>query len=89
VRCDTRRSSVNGTSSCWVSVRAACTQRAFTGRSIDLNRLVTQRVNIAMQKSLDTAISRFEASDLTHIVVSRCRCSSPDNHSCTGIERAD
>lgn len=40
------------------------------GRSIDLNRLITQRINVALLKSLDLAISRFEAGDLTEIVVS-------------------
>uniref|UniRef100_A0A4W5JG71 Cytoplasmic FMR1 interacting protein 2 n=1 Tax=Hucho hucho TaxID=62062 RepID=A0A4W5JG71_9TELE len=39
------------------------------GRSIDLNRLVTQRISAAMYKSLDQAISRFESEDLTSIVV--------------------
>uniref|UniRef100_A0A8K9XZH3 Cytoplasmic FMR1 interacting protein 2 n=1 Tax=Oncorhynchus mykiss TaxID=8022 RepID=A0A8K9XZH3_ONCMY len=38
------------------------------GRSIDLNRLVTQRISAAMYKSLDQAISRFESEDLTSIV---------------------
>ena len=41
------------------------------GRSIDLNRLIGQRINAALQKSLDVAISRFESGDLTGIVVSR------------------
>ena len=39
------------------------------GRSIDLNRLISQRINAALQKSLDVAISRFESDDLTSIVV--------------------
>lgn len=39
------------------------------GRSIDLNRLITQRISAAMYKSLDQAISRFESEDLTSIVV--------------------
>ncbi|GAB6019487.1 Cytoplasmic FMR1-interacting protein 1 [Chamberlinius hualienensis] len=38
------------------------------GRSIDLNRLIAQRVNVAMQKALDAAISRFESGDITGIV---------------------
>ncbi|KAK2542677.1 hypothetical protein Q9233_000153 [Columba guinea] len=38
------------------------------GRSIDLNRLITQRISAAMYKSLDQAISRFESEDLTSIV---------------------
>ncbi|KFM69107.1 Cytoplasmic FMR1-interacting protein 2, partial [Stegodyphus mimosarum] len=37
------------------------------GRSIDLNRLIAQRVNAALQKSLDLAISRFEAGDITGV----------------------
>ena len=40
------------------------------GRSIDLNKLIAQRVNAAIHKSLDIAISRFEGSDITAIVVS-------------------
>ena len=39
------------------------------GRSIDLNRLICQRINSSMQKSLELAISRFEAGDITGIVV--------------------
>ncbi|XP_037086734.1 cytoplasmic FMR1-interacting protein-like isoform X2 [Pollicipes pollicipes] len=38
------------------------------GRSIDLNKLISQRINANMQKSLDLALTRFEASDLTGIV---------------------
>ncbi|XP_054387932.1 cytoplasmic FMR1-interacting protein 1 isoform X1 [Pongo abelii] len=38
------------------------------GRSIDLNRLITQRVSAAMYKSLELAIGRFESEDLTSIV---------------------
>ncbi|GCC37897.1 hypothetical protein chiPu_0016406 [Chiloscyllium punctatum] len=38
------------------------------GRSIDLNRLITQRISAAMYKSLDHAISRFESEDLTSVV---------------------
>ncbi|XP_072014112.1 cytoplasmic FMR1-interacting protein 1-like [Amphiura filiformis] len=38
------------------------------GRSIDLSKLLKQRLTAAMQKSLDYAITKFEASDLTHIV---------------------
>ena len=40
------------------------------GRSIDLNRLICQRINNSMQKSLELAISRFEAGDITGVVVS-------------------
>ena len=38
------------------------------GRSIDLNRLISQRINNSLQKSLDYAISKFEAGDITGIV---------------------
>ncbi|XP_052793301.1 cytoplasmic FMR1-interacting protein-like isoform X3 [Mya arenaria] len=38
------------------------------GRSIDLNRLVGQRINAALQKSLEVAISRFEGGDITGIM---------------------
>lgn len=38
------------------------------GRSIDLNKLISQRINADMQKSLELAISRFEASDITGVV---------------------
>lgn len=48
----------------------ACVCSQLLGRSIDLNRLITQRISAAMYKSLDHAISRFESEDLTSIVVS-------------------
>ncbi|XP_046702615.1 cytoplasmic FMR1-interacting protein 1 homolog [Silurus meridionalis] len=38
------------------------------GRSIDLNRLITQRVSAALYKSLELAINRFESEDLTSMV---------------------
>ena len=38
------------------------------GRTIDLERLIAQRLNAYMLKSLDVAISRFEATDLTGII---------------------
>ena len=38
------------------------------GRSIDLNRLVCQRINNSLQRSLDLAIARFEANDITGVV---------------------
>lgn len=47
-----------------------CCLTQLLGRSIDLNRLITQRISAAMYKSLDHAISRFESEDLTSIVVS-------------------
>ncbi|KAI6200813.1 Cytoplasmic FMR1-interacting protein [Aphelenchoides besseyi] len=45
-------------------------QRHFQllGRSIDLNRLVSQRINVAIANSLDTAISKFEAEGLWYVV---------------------
>jgi len=39
------------------------------GRSIDLNRLIGQRINAALQKSLEVAIARFEGGDITGIMV--------------------
>lgn len=39
------------------------------GRSIDLNRLITQRISAALYKSLELAINRFESEDLTSIMV--------------------
>ncbi|XP_059150444.1 cytoplasmic FMR1-interacting protein-like isoform X1 [Physella acuta] len=38
------------------------------GRSIDLNKLISQLVNAALQKALDVAISRFEGGDITGII---------------------
>ena len=38
------------------------------GRSIDLNRLICQRINSSMQKSLELAIARFEGGDITGVV---------------------
>ncbi|KAE9551006.1 hypothetical protein FO519_005792 [Halicephalobus sp. NKZ332] len=45
-------------------------QRHFQllGRQIDLNKLVSQRVNVAIQRSLDAAISKFEAEGLHFII---------------------
>lgn len=40
------------------------------GRTIDLNRLISQRINAAIYKSLEVAIARFQSSDITGIVVS-------------------
>lgn len=42
----------------------------LSGRSIDLNKLITQRINANMHKSIELAISRFEGNDITGIVVS-------------------
>jgi len=47
-----------------------CIDVQLLGRSIDLNRLISQRINAALQRSLDVAISRFEGGDITGIVVS-------------------
>lgn len=55
--------------------RCVCVTEVFfprlqlLGRSIDLNRLITQRVSAALYKSLELAINRFESEDLTSIVV--------------------
>lgn len=38
------------------------------GRSIDLNRLISQRANAALLKSLELAVARFEAGDLTGVI---------------------
>ncbi|CAD6194474.1 unnamed protein product [Caenorhabditis auriculariae] len=38
------------------------------GRSIDLNRVVSQRVNLALLKALDAAIWKFESEQLSSIV---------------------
>ncbi|EGT51479.1 hypothetical protein CAEBREN_29296 [Caenorhabditis brenneri] len=38
------------------------------GRSVDLNRVVSQRINMALLKALDTAIWKFESETLSHIV---------------------
>ena len=51
-----------------LTLSTLCAQ--LLGRSIDLNRLITQRVSAAMYKSLELAIGRFESEDLTSIVVS-------------------
>lgn len=39
------------------------------GRSIDLNKLITQRLNNSMIRSLDCAIGRFESGDICGVVV--------------------
>jgi cytoplasmic FMR1 interacting protein len=38
------------------------------GRSIDLNRLISQRINVAIANSLDVAISKFESEGLWYVV---------------------
>jgi cytoplasmic FMR1 interacting protein len=40
------------------------------GRSVDLNHLIGQRMNTYLRQNIDYAISRFEASDITGVVVS-------------------
>lgn len=42
------------------------------GRSIDLNKLITQRINVDLLKSLEVAITKFQGGDLTGVVVSSC-----------------
>uniref|UniRef100_A0A914HFC5 Histone RNA hairpin-binding protein RNA-binding domain-containing protein n=1 Tax=Globodera rostochiensis TaxID=31243 RepID=A0A914HFC5_GLORO len=44
-------------------------RQQLLGRSIDLNRLVSQRINAALLRSLDVAISKFEAEGLHYIMV--------------------
>jgi hypothetical protein len=39
------------------------------GRSIDLNRLISQRVNVALLKALELSVARFEGGDITGVVV--------------------
>lgn len=55
---------------CFSSSLSLPSHPQLLGRSIDLNRLITQRVSVAMYKSLELAIGRFESEDLTSIVVS-------------------
>jgi len=43
----------------------------FLGRTIDLRRLIGQRVQAVIQESLDVAIMRFEGADITGGVVGR------------------
>ena len=54
----------------WYMSECVCITIQLLGRSIDLNRLISQRINAALQRSLDVAISRFESGDITGIVVS-------------------
>uniref|UniRef100_A0A914V5T6 Uncharacterized protein n=1 Tax=Plectus sambesii TaxID=2011161 RepID=A0A914V5T6_9BILA len=71
-RCECSNLGLNITTPVCMRYKTLLKQRhvQLLGRSIDLNRLVTQRINIALLKTLDVAISRFEADDLTAIVVS-------------------
>jgi cytoplasmic FMR1 interacting protein len=38
------------------------------GRHIDLNHLISQRMNTYLRQNVDYAISRFEASDITSVM---------------------
>ncbi|CAI5449350.1 unnamed protein product [Caenorhabditis angaria] len=38
------------------------------GRSVDLNRVVSQRINMALLKALDSAIGKFESEPLSSII---------------------
>jgi len=40
------------------------------GRTVDLHYLISQRINSTLLRSLDVAISRFEALGFTAVVVS-------------------
>jgi len=40
------------------------------GRSVDLHYLISQRINSMLLRSLDVAVSRFEALGFTAVVVS-------------------
>jgi hypothetical protein len=42
------------------------------GRSINLSRLIAQRIVIMIKNNLKTAINKFESSNLTAIIVSSC-----------------
>lgn len=39
------------------------------GRSVDLNNLICQRMNTYLRQNVDYAISRFEASNITNVIV--------------------
>lgn len=52
-----------------VSASLTVCKPQLLGRSIDLNRLITQRISAALYKSLELAINRFESEDLTSIMV--------------------
>ena len=51
----------------------SCFLFQLLGRSIDLNKLITQRLNNAMIRSLDCAIGRFESGDICGVVVGLIR----------------
>ena len=41
----------------------------LVGRDVDLNKLLSQRMNEAIHKSLEVAINRFEEGDITGVMV--------------------
>lgn len=48
----------------------ACVVVQLMGRTVDLHHLVSQRINSTLLRSLEVAISRFEALGFTSVVVS-------------------
>lgn len=48
------------------------------GRSVDLQHLISQRINSTLVRSLEVALSRFEALGFTAIVVSSACLPSQD-----------
>lgn len=60
--------------SCRTRLCSYCSCSLFSqlmGRSIDVNRLLTQRINKFVKDSLELAIGRFESGDLAGIIVSQ------------------
>lgn len=57
-----------------LSVLTFCMLFQLLGRSVDLNRLISQQVIVSLQTALGVAISRFESGDLTGIMVSSLKC---------------
>lgn len=45
----------------------AQTSFQLLGRSVDISRLLTQRLNVMLRKAIDIAIKRFEAKDLCQV----------------------
>jgi cytoplasmic FMR1 interacting protein len=39
------------------------------GRSVDINRLLAQRLSLALQRSIEFALTRFESGDLSTVLV--------------------
>ena len=54
---------------CGLTLFLLCFFFQLLGRSIDLNKLITQRLNNSMIRSLDCAIGRFESGDICGVVV--------------------